>query len=91
MVEVKGAGIHWMEPKELDWGTMSFRLNDLTHPSVSSNHHFASSGYYSGPHVLTVDDMVTGLRRNLRPQTLRALFTIAGGERIEPTEWSLRP
>ena len=84
VVEVVGAGIHWMEPKELDWGTMSFRLNDRTHPSVSSNHTF-------GPHVLTVDDMVTGLRRDLSPETLRALLTIAGGERIERREWHPRP
>ncbi len=58
VVEVVDAGIHWMEPKELDWRTMSFQLNDRTHPSVSSNHPFRGSSY-PGPHVLTVDDMVT--------------------------------
>ncbi len=60
VVEVVNAGIHWMEPKELDWRTMSFRLNDGTRPSVSSNHSFEGSGNL-GPHVLTVDDMVTKL------------------------------
>jgi hypothetical protein len=84
VVEVVGAGIHWMEPKELDWGTMSFRLNDRTQPSVSSNHTY-------GPHVLTVDDMVTSLPRDLSPETLRALLTIAGGERIERRAWLSRP
>jgi Protein of unknown function (DUF1559) len=86
VVEVVDAGIHWMEPKELDWGTMSFRLNDQTRPSVSSNHPFGGSSY-PGPHVLTVDDMVTYLPRNLPPETLRALLTIAGGERIQRGEW----
>jgi hypothetical protein len=86
VVEVVDAGIHWMEPKELDWGTMSFRLNDRTHPSVSSNHPFGGSGY-AGAHVLTVDDTVTRLPRNLPSETLRALLTIAGGERIERREW----
>jgi hypothetical protein len=90
VVEVIGAGIHWMEPKELDWRTMSFRLNDRTHPSVSSNHPYGGSGY-PGPHVLTADDMVTNLSHNLRPETLRALLTIAGGERIERGVWYLRP
>jgi len=90
VVEVVDAGIHWMEPKELDWGTMSFRLNDRTHPSVSSNHPFGGSSY-PGPHVVTVDNMVTCLPRNLRPETLRALLTIAGGERIDPGEWHQRP
>jgi hypothetical protein len=92
VVEVVDAGIHWMEPKELEWGTMSFRLNDRPNPSVSSNHSFGQSSY-PGPHVLTVDDMVTVLPRNLSPETLRALLTIAGGERIEGKGkgWHLRP
>ena len=90
VVEVVNAGIHWMEPKELDWGTMSFRLNDRTYPSVSSNHPFRGSRY-PGPHVLTVNDMVTNLPRNLHPETLRALLTIAGGERINRREWHPRP
>jgi hypothetical protein len=86
VVEVVGAGIHWMEPKELGWETMSFRLNDRTRPSISSNHPFGRSDY-TGPHVLTVNDMVTDLARKLPPETLRALLTIAGGERIERGEW----
>jgi Protein of unknown function (DUF1559) len=89
VVEVVDPGIHWMEPKELDWGTMSFRLDDQTHSSIASNH---PAGFeYSGPHVLTVNGMVTNLPRNLRPETLKALLTIAGGERIERKAWYLRP
>jgi Protein of unknown function (DUF1559) len=88
VVEVFNAGIHWMEPKELDWATMSFRLNDRTRPSVSSNHPAGGSSY-AGPHVLTVDDMVTFLPENFPPETLRALLTIDGGERIE-RGWYLR-
>jgi hypothetical protein len=84
VVEVVDAGIHWMEPKELDWGTMSFRLNDRTRPSVSSDHAF-------GPHVLTVDDMVAGLPRDITPEMLRALLTAAGGEKIERREWNPPP
>jgi hypothetical protein len=79
VVEVADAGIHWMEPKELDWGAMSFRLNDRSHPSLSSVH-------ARGPHVLTVDDMVTTLPRDLSPETLRALLTITGAEKIERRE-----
>jgi hypothetical protein len=89
LVEVVDAGIHWMEPKELDWATMSFGLNDRSHPSVSSNHPFRGSSY-PGPHILTVNDMVTCLPRNLATETLRALLTISGGERIERSEWSVR-
>jgi hypothetical protein len=82
VVEVVDAGIHWMEPKELDRATMRFRLNDRAHASVSSNHPFGGSSY-PGPHVLTVNDMVTCLTRNLATETLRALLTIGGGEKIE--------
>ena len=89
VVEIVNAGIHWMEPRELDWKTMSFQLNDRTHPSVSSNHPAWGSNY-PGPNVLTVDGMVTSLPSNLRPETLRALLTVAGGERIESREWYLR-
>jgi hypothetical protein len=89
VVEVVDAGIHWMEPKELDWRTMSFRLDDRSHPSVSSNHPFGVT--HGGPHVLTVDDMAASLRWNVAPETLRALFTIAGGERIERSRWYPRP
>jgi Protein of unknown function (DUF1559) len=90
VVEVAGAGIHWMEPRELDWGTMSFRLNDRTSPSISS-HHSSGISSYSGPHVLTADDRVTGLSRDLAPETLRALLTIAGGEKIERKAWHPLP
>jgi hypothetical protein len=38
-----------------------------------------------------VNDMVTCLPRNLATETLRALLTIGGGEKIERSEWYLRP
>ncbi len=65
VVEVVDAGIHWMEPKELDWRTMSFRLNDGTRPSISSNHPFRGSSNL-GANVLTVNDMVTKIPPNLQ-------------------------
>jgi hypothetical protein len=90
VVEVVDSGIHWMEPKELEWGTMSFRLDDAAHPSVSSNH-YREAPHLAGPHVLTVDDMVTSLSRNIPSEMLRALLTIAGGEKVERRDWHLRP
>ncbi len=90
VVEVVSAGIHWMEPRELDWRTMSFQLNDRAHPSVSSNHPVWGSSY-PGPHVVTVNGMVTYLPRKLRAETLRALLTIGGGETVERQEWYQSP
>jgi hypothetical protein len=90
LVEIVAAGIHWMEPRDLDWTTMSFQLNDPNRPSISSNHPFGR-GSYSGPHVLTVDDRVSALPETLTPETLRALLTIAGGEKIERKRWHPQP
>jgi hypothetical protein len=90
VVEVAACGIHWMEPKELDWTTMSFQLNDRGRPSVSSNHWFWQMGNV-GPHAITGDFTVTTLAHDLAPATLRALLTIAGAERLEPTSWRTRP
>lgn len=93
VVEVVGAGIHWMEPRELDWSAMSFRLNDRSRPSVSSNHPFEAlfgGSSYPGPHALTVNDKVINLPADLTPETLRALLTIGGRERIEQEGWSSR-
>jgi hypothetical protein len=75
-----------MEPWDLDWQTMSFRLNDRTQPSISSNHPFRGLSH-PGPHVLTVDGMVTNLPRNLPSTMIKALLTIAGGEKIERDGW----
>jgi hypothetical protein len=90
LVEVVGAGIHWMEPKELNWGTMSFRLNDPLRPSISSNHPFGKT-YYSGPHCLTMKGSVSALPQNIPPETLKAVLTIADGEKVSKKEWSRRP
>jgi hypothetical protein len=38
VVEALGRNVHWMEPKDLEFDTMSFQLNDPTRPSVSCNH-----------------------------------------------------
>jgi hypothetical protein len=81
--------VHWMEPKELDWTTMSFQLNDPTRPSISSPHPFG--GFNSGPQVVTVNDSVTRLPENLPPETLRALLTIGGGERVKRSDWNFFP
>lgn len=82
VVEIANSGIHWMEPRDLDWRTMSFQLNDRTRPSVSSHHPF------NGPHAQTVDGSIYMLPRNLTSEELRALLTIAGGEKIDPGEWT---
>ena len=38
VVEAVHQGVSWMEPKDLSFAKMSFKFNDPTQPSISSNH-----------------------------------------------------
>jgi hypothetical protein len=76
LVENSGLGVHWMEPRDLEFATMSFGLGRPD--GVSS--------WYQDPAIVTADGSVRRLKRELRPETLRALLTIRGGERLEQNE-----
>jgi hypothetical protein len=76
LAEIANSGIHWMEPRDLKTGEMSFVVNDPEKPSISAPHP-------AGPAVVFAD-RITGYRldSSLRPQTLKALTTIAGAEPV---------
>jgi prepilin-type processing-associated H-X9-DG protein len=74
-VEAADSGIHWAEPRDLDIGQMSFRINDPSRPGISGHHH-------GGVNVLMMDGSVRFLRDDLSPATVKALITIDGGEVI---------
>ena len=38
IVEVANSGIHWMEPRDLDFATMSFQVNPSAGRGISSHH-----------------------------------------------------
>lgn len=77
LVEINNSDIHWMEPRDLDFDTMSFLVNDTQRPSISAPHP-------TGP-VVVFADSISGYRLapSLRPETLKALLTIAGGEPVK--------
>ena len=76
LVEIADSDIHWMEPRDLDVDTMSFTVNDPLRPSISGPHP-------NGPAVVFVDRLTAyRIDSSLRPETLRALTTIAGGEPV---------
>jgi hypothetical protein len=82
LVENTGARVHWMEPRDLRLADLDLRVNSPE--GVSSR--------YQDSAVAMLDGSVTRLRPGLRPDVLRALFTIRGGERLEPGEtggWEL--
>ena len=58
---------------------MSYRVNDPRRPGISSKHP-------GGANVGFADGSTRFLRESIVPGTLRALFTIAGGEAISADE-----
>ena len=74
LVEIANSKIHWMEPRDLKFDEMSFVVNDLTKPSISSSHPRGPVALFTASvHSWTLDGA-------LRPETLKAMTTIAGGE-----------
>jgi prepilin-type processing-associated H-X9-DG protein len=73
LAEMAESGIPWMEPRDLKFDEMAFRINDFTTPSVRSRHAgIANVGMFDGSvHVIKED---------IDPAALKGLFTIAGGE-----------
>jgi hypothetical protein len=74
LVENQGAGVNWMEPRDLTVADMDFTVNSPG--GVSSK--------YLDPAVALVDGSLVRLRKDLAPGTLRALLTIRGGEPVQP-------
>ena len=81
LVESANAAIHWMEPRDLDWNAMSFRVNDPSRPSISSKH---PSGAYRGAHAVTANDMVRSLREDRSLESIKAMLLIDDGAKVEP-------
>lgn len=84
LVENQGAMISWMEPRDLSFADMDFRLNQP----------LGISSPYQDAAVVMMDGMVHRLQPSLLPQTLRGLITIRGGEKILSQEsggWDLLP
>ncbi|HSG71636.1 MAG TPA: DUF1559 domain-containing protein [Planctomycetaceae bacterium] len=80
LVEIANSDIHWMEPRDLNFQAMSFRVDDASQPSISSPHP-------AGPAVVFGDRITTyRLDASLRPETLKALMTVSGGENVVKDE-----
>lgn len=82
MVENLGAGVHWMEPRDLSFSEIAFnRPNGI-------------SSQYNDPAVAMVDGSLYRLTTDLSPATLRGLMTIRGGEKLSfhgPGGWQRLP
>lgn len=78
LTEIAASDICWLEPRDLQVEEMSFAVNDPGKPSISNSRR-------RGPYVVFADSIHTypyQLSPSLRPETLKALTTIAGGEKM---------
>lgn len=82
IVENVGAGVHWMEPRDLSFADMDFTINSAK--GIKSR--------YLDPAVGMVDGSLFRLTPDVSPAALRAMFTIDGGEKVghdEQNGWHL--
>ncbi len=71
-VENHGASVHWLEPRDLHFQAMDLRVNSPQ--GISSQ--------YLAPAVVMLDGSLRRLEDDLAADTLRALLTTNGGERL---------
>jgi len=71
VVECSDLAVPWMEPRDLDLGRMSFRVNDPSRPGISSRHP-------GGANVVMVDGRTRRLGNATPPAEVRAALTIHG-------------
>lgn len=76
IVENVDGGVHWMEPRDLSFDSMSFTVS--TPNGISS--------WLEPPAALTVAGFVEKLSPDATPEVVKAAFTIAGGE-IDEAHW----
>jgi Protein of unknown function (DUF1559) len=75
VVEVHNSGIHWMEPRDLDASLMPMTINAKSGKGISS-------GHPSCAQAARADGSVFALDENTPAATVRAMLTIAGGEKV---------
>ncbi|WP_168189352.1 DUF1559 domain-containing protein [Paludisphaera borealis] len=80
LVESDNAAIHWMEPRDLVWGDMSFRVNDRSRPNISSKH---ALGEHRGAHVATAADGMASLPDDRPPGDIKAMLLIDDGTKVD--------
>ena len=72
VVEVPDGQFLWMEPRDLEFDSMSFRINDGSGRGLGSR--------LGGARVVSADGTVRTLPDNYDGNTLRAMLTANGGE-----------
>ncbi len=69
IAEATGLGVEWLEPRDLNYDTMSFTMNDSQRPSISSHHP-------SGCNVVMADGSYRTLNPAISPEVLKSMLNI---------------
>jgi len=75
LVEVRGAGIGWTEPRDLDGRAITYTIGT----DLGGNHP-------GGMNVVTADGQTHFLPETCSPEEVHALLTVAGGESVSLAE-----
>ena len=75
IVEVADSGVHWAEPKDLEFDKIDFKINGLKKPGIGSHHP-------GGCNVAICDGSVRYMPNSTAPEKVKALLTIDGGEKV---------
>ncbi|HEV3120634.1 MAG TPA: DUF1559 domain-containing protein [Isosphaeraceae bacterium] len=73
-VEIPNSDISWMEPRDLAFDQMSFKVNPPHGRAIGSP--------YGAARIALVDGSVRSLKDKVDPKVLRALITAKGGETV---------
>lgn len=76
VIEASSAGINWMEPRDLSFAALDRGINPKQGPGISSMHPGVVIALFADGHTPTIQE-------NISLETLKALFTKAGGEQID--------
>jgi prepilin-type processing-associated H-X9-DG protein len=82
VVEATGAGINWMEPRDLKAEGMQFCINGGPYGNPNAKLSEISSPHSGGANVALCDGSVHFISSSIDPKILKAMITIDGGEAI---------
>ena len=85
VAEAAGAGINWLEPRDLNVDKMTFHIQHLWREQ-RANSADISSAHPVVANVLFCDGSVRCLSNDIAPEVLKAMTTIDGGETINPND-----
>jgi hypothetical protein len=77
IVENIDAGVHWMEPRDLSFDSMSFTISAPN----------GISSWLEPPAGVTLEGRVLSISPNMPPDAVKAAFTIAGAESEVLQKW----